>query len=134
MADRGQIKGGVLDGPLAFDNAISAQAAAIKHIESPVSGQADILMVPDLESGNMLAKQLEYLAGATGSGIVLGARVPIALTSRADGANARVASALLALLIVQHNRALQASDPKHPPSAQPAAAAPARKDDSRQRV
>ncbi|WP_029463516.1 bifunctional enoyl-CoA hydratase/phosphate acetyltransferase, partial [Serpentinimonas barnesii] len=68
MADRGQIKGGVLDGPLAFDNAISAQAAAIKHIVSPVSGQADVLMVPDLESGNMLAKQLEYLAGATGSG------------------------------------------------------------------
>ncbi len=104
MADRGQIKGGVLDGPLAFDNAISAQAAAIKHIVSPVSGQADILMVPDLESGNMLAKQLEYLAGATGSGIVLGARVPIALTSRADGPQSRVASALLALLIVQHNR------------------------------
>ena len=104
MADRGQIKGGVLDGPLAFDNAISAQAAAIKHIESPVSGQADILMVPDLESGNMLAKQLEYLAGATGSGIVLGARVPIALTSRADGANARVASALLALLVANHAR------------------------------
>ena len=104
MADRGQIKGGVLDGPLAFDNAISAQAAAIKHIESPVSGQADILMVPDLESGNMLAKQLEYLGGATGSGIVLGARVPIALTSRADGANARVASALLALLVANHAR------------------------------
>ncbi|MBA4254159.1 MAG: enoyl-CoA hydratase, partial [Comamonadaceae bacterium] len=104
MADRGQIKGGVLDGPLAFDNAISAQAAAIKQIESPVSGQADILMVPDLESGNMLAKQLEYLAGATGSGIVLGARVPIALTSRADGANARVASALLALLVANHAR------------------------------
>jgi len=104
MADRGQIKGGVLDGPLAFDNAISAQAAASKQIESPVSGQADILMVPDLESGNMLAKQLEYLAGATGSGIVLGARVPIALTSRADGANARVASALLALLVANHAR------------------------------
>ena len=125
MADRGQIKGGVLDGPLAFDNAISAQAAAIKHIESPVSGQADILMVPDLESGNMLAKQLEYLAGATGSGIVLGARVPIALTSRADGANARVASALLALLIVQHNRARQVAAPTRAlPLAQPAATAP----------
>ncbi len=126
MADRGQIKGGVLDGPLAFDNAISAQAAAIKHIESPVSGQADILMVPDLESGNMLAKQLEYLAGATGSGIVLGARVPIALTSRADGPNARVASALLALLIVQHNRARQVAAPTRAlPLAQPAATAPA---------
>ncbi len=126
MADRGQIKGGVLYGPLAFDNAISAQAAAIKHIESPVSGQADILMVPDLESGNMLAKQLEYLAGATGSGIVLGARVPIALTSRADGPNARVASALLALLIVQHNRARQVAAPTRAlPLAQPAATAPA---------
>jgi len=104
MADRGQIKGGVLDGPLAFDNAISAQAAAIKHIESPVSGQADILLVPDLESGNMLAKQLEYLAGASGSGIVLGARIPIALTSRADGPQARVASALLGLLVANNAR------------------------------
>jgi len=130
MADRGQIKGGVLDGPLAFDNAISAQAAAVKQIESPVSGQADILMVPDLESGNMLAKQLEYLAGATGSGIVLGARVPIALTSRADGANARVASALLALLIVQHNRARPAGSPRQGASAQPTA--PTGSDDSRQ--
>ena len=135
MADRGQIKGGVLDGPLAFDNAISAQAAAVKQIESPVSGKADILMVPDLESGNMLAKQLEYLAGATGSGIVLGARVPIALTSRADGANARVASALLALLIVQHNRARPAGSPKQSASAQPAASsAPASPDASRQRA
>ena len=98
MADRGQITGGVLDGPLAFDNAISAHAAEIKHIESVVAGDADILAVPDLESGNMLAKQLEYLAGATGSGLVLGARVPIALTSRADGPTARVASALLAVL------------------------------------
>ena len=85
-------------GPLAFDNAISAHAAEIKHIESVVAGDADILAVPDLESGNMLAKQLEYLAGATGSGLVLGARVPIALTSRADGPTARVASALLAVL------------------------------------
>ena len=98
MADRGQITGGVLDGPLAFDNAISAHAAEIKHIESVVAGDADILAVPDLESANMLAKQLEYLAGATGSGLVLGARVPIALTSRADGPTARVASALLAVL------------------------------------
>ena len=98
MADRGQITGGLLDGPLAFDNAISAHAAEIKHIESVVAGDADILAVPDLESGNMLAKQLEYLAGATGSGLVLGARVPIALTSRADGPTARVASALLAVL------------------------------------
>lgn len=104
MADRGQIKGGVLDGPLAFDNAISAHAAQIKGIRSPVAGDADILAVPDLESGNMLAKQLEYLAGGTGSGLVLGARVPIALTSRADGPRARVASALLGLLAVHNAR------------------------------
>jgi phosphate acetyltransferase len=104
MAERGQITGGVLDGPLAFDNAVSLQAAQIKHIESAVSGQADILAVPDLESGNMLAKQLEYLAGASGSGIVLGARVPIALTSRADGPSNRVASALLALLVAHNSR------------------------------
>ena len=105
MADRGQIKGGILDGPLAFDNAISLQAARIKNIASPVAGDADILVCPDLESGNMLAKQLEYLAGATGSGLVLGARVPIALTSRADGPATRVASALLALLAAHKNRA-----------------------------
>jgi len=104
MADRQQITGGTLDGPLAFDNAISAEAARIKQIQSHVAGQADILAVPDLESGNMLAKQLEYLAGATGSGVVLGARVPIALTSRADGPLARVASALLAQLIAHHRR------------------------------
>ena len=104
MADRGQIKGGVLDGPLAFANAISVHAAQIKGIRSPVAGDADILAVPDLESGNMLAKQLEYLAGGTGSGLVLGARVPIALTSRADGPRARVASALLGLLAVHNAR------------------------------
>ena len=96
MADRGQIAGGLLDGPLAFDNAISAEAARIKGIRSEVAGDADILVVPDLESGNMLAKQLEYLAGAAGCGIVLGARVPIALTSRADGEASRLASAALA--------------------------------------
>ena len=105
MADRGQIKGGLLDGPLAFDNAISAHAAHVKGIRSPVAGDADILAVPDLESGNMLAKQLEYLAGASGSGIVLGARIPIALTSRADGPAARVASALLVKLVAHHARA-----------------------------
>ena len=111
MSDRGQITGGVLDGPLAFDNAISAQAAHVKGIRSPVAGNADILAVPDLESGNMLAKQLEYLAGASGSGIVLGARIPIALTSRADGPAARVASALLVKLAAHHARskAAQAS-------------------------
>jgi len=104
MAERGQITGGILDGPLAFDNAISAHAAEIKHIESSVAGDADILAVPDLESGNMLAKQLEYLAGASGSGLVLGARVPIALTSRADGPMNRVASALLAQLAAHNAR------------------------------
>jgi phosphate acetyltransferase len=104
MADRGQITGGLLDGPLAFDNAISAHAAQIKNIVSPVAGDADILAVPDLESGNMLAKQLEYLAGASGSGLVLGARVPIALTSRADGPMNRVASALLAQLAAHNAR------------------------------
>lgn len=104
MADRGQIKGAILDGPLAFDNAISLHAAKVKHIESAVAGDADILVVPDLESGNMLAKQLEYLAGASGSGLVLGARVPIALTSRADGLMTRVASALLAQLAAHNAR------------------------------
>ena len=109
MADRGQISGAVLDGPLAFDNAISADAARIKGIESPVSGQADILVVPDLEAGNMLAKQLEYLAGASGCGVVMGARVPIALTSRADSALARMASAALAGVVA---RAQQLSSTK----------------------
>jgi phosphate acetyltransferase len=100
MADRRQIQGALLDGPLAFDNAISMEAAEIKQLTSPVAGDADILVVPDLESGNMLAKQLEYLAGASGSGVVLGARVPIALTSRADGPRARVSSVLLALRVM----------------------------------
>ena len=99
MADRGQITGGILDGPLAFDNAVSRLAAEVKGIKSPVAGQADILIVPDLEAGNMIAKQLSYLAGADSAGIVLGLRVPIALTSRADNAQARLAScALLALM------------------------------------
>jgi phosphate acetyltransferase len=104
MADRGQILGGVLDGPLAFDNAVSPEALKIKAITSSVAGQADILVVPDLESGNMLSKQLEYLAGASGSGVVLGARVPIALTSRADGPRARASSALLVKRIAHHYR------------------------------
>lgn len=107
MADRGQITGGTLDGPLAFDNAVSMEAVRIKGIQSLVAGDADVLIVPDLESGNMLAKQLEYLAGASTSGVVLGARVPIALTSRADGAHARVASAALALLLAHRNRSVQ---------------------------
>jgi phosphotransacetylase/acyl dehydratase len=98
MADRRQITGGILDGPLAFDNAVSEEAARIKGIESPVAGRADILVVPDLESGNMLAKQLEYLGEAQSAGIVLGARVPIVLTSRADSALTRMASCAVALL------------------------------------
>jgi phosphate acetyltransferase/phosphate butyryltransferase len=98
MADRGQIAGAVLDGPLAFDNAVSAAAARTKGITSPVAGSADILVVPDLEAGNMLAKQLEYLGGAASAGIVLGARVPIILTSRADPREARVASCAVALV------------------------------------
>ena len=110
MADRGQITGGLLDGPLAFDNAISMDAVRIKGIASAVAGQADILAVPDLESGNMVAKQLEYLAGACGSGLVLGARVPIALTSRADGPSVRVASAVLALLVAHQQRRQQAAN------------------------
>lgn len=104
MAERGQIRGGILDGPLGFDNAISRSAAKIKSIVSPVAGDADILAVPDLESGNMLAKQLEYLGGASCSGLVLGARLPIALTSRADGPLSRVASALLAKLAAHDAR------------------------------
>lgn len=104
MADRGQITGGQLDGPLAFDNAISPEAVRIKKIHSPVAGEAEILIVPDLESGNMLSKQLEYLAGATACGVVLGCKVPIALTSRADGPSTRMASALLAKLIAHDYR------------------------------
>ncbi|MGI4859111.1 MAG: bifunctional enoyl-CoA hydratase/phosphate acetyltransferase [Janthinobacterium lividum] len=103
MAERGQITGADLDGPLAFDNAISAAAARVKGIVSSVAGRADILVVPDLESGNMLAKQLEYLGGAKSAGIVLGARVPIILTSRADSREARVASAAVAVLIAHHH-------------------------------
>jgi phosphate acetyltransferase/phosphate butyryltransferase len=104
MTDRQQITGGLVDGPLAFDNAISEEAAKAKGIVSPVAGQADILVVPDLESGNMLAKQLEYLAEAHGAGIVLGARVPIALTSRADKPHSRMASCAIALLLARHKR------------------------------
>ena len=104
MADRGQIEGALLDGPLAFDNAVSEEAARIKSIRSEVAGRADILVVPDLESGNMLAKQLEYLGGASSAGIVLGARVPIILTSRADPREARVASCALALMLAHTYR------------------------------
>lgn len=101
MADRGQITGALLDGPLAFDNAVSPLAARAKHIRSQVAGLADVLVVPDLESGNMLAKQLEYLAGAQIAGVVLGARVPIMLTSRADSALSRLASCAVAVLYRQ---------------------------------
>ncbi len=99
MADRGQITGGILDGPLAFDTAVSEKAASIKKLVSPVTGQADILVVPDLESGNMLAKQLEYLGGAQLAGIVLGTRVPAILTSRADSAETRLTSCAVAVLL-----------------------------------
>ncbi len=104
MADRGQITGAILDGPLAFDNAVSVAAAQTKGISSPVAGQADILLVPDLEAGNMLAKQLSYLAGAEGAGIVLGARVPIVLTSRADSVRARLASVAVMALFASASR------------------------------
>jgi phosphotransacetylase/acyl dehydratase len=98
MADRGQITGGIVDGPLAFDNAVSEEAAKIKSLASPVAGKADILLVPDLEAGNILVKQLAYLAEAQGAGIVLGARIPIMLTSRADTVLARMASCAVALI------------------------------------
>src|SRR3954467_1310410 len=104
MADRGQIKGGVLDGPLAFDNAISKDAARIKGITSAVAGDPDILLVPDLEAGNMLAKQLTFLANADSAGLVLGARVPIILTSRADSVRSRIASCAVAMLTAHARR------------------------------
>lgn len=104
MADRGQITGGVLDGPLAFDNAIDAEAARIKGIRSEVAGRAQILLVPDLEAGNMLAKNLAYFAKADSAGIVLGARVPVVLTSRADSARARMASCAVAALYANARR------------------------------
>lgn len=105
MAERGQIIGGILDGPLALDNAINTGAAHIKRINSRVAGHADILVVPCIEAGNMLAKELEYLAAAETAGIVLGASVPIILTSRADKTNARIASAALAILTTAGEKA-----------------------------
>jgi phosphate acetyltransferase len=104
MAERGQITGGTLDGPLALDNAINEEAAAIKHIVSPVAGRANVLVVPDLEAGNMLAKSLSFLAGAAAAGIVLGARVPIILTSRADSVITRLASCAVASLVADARR------------------------------
>jgi phosphate acetyltransferase len=106
MAERGQITGGILDGPLAFDNAISPEAARIKGIESPVAGRAQVLVVPDLEAGNMLAKNLAYLAKADGAGLVLGARVPIILTSRADSVRSRMASCAAAVLYAHARRSI----------------------------
>jgi phosphate acetyltransferase len=105
MADRGQITGALVDGPLALDNAISPEAAKIKNIASPVAGRANVLVVPDLEAGNMLAKSLTFLAGADAAGIVLGAKVPIILTSRADTLTARLASCAVATLIAEARRA-----------------------------
>ena len=104
MADRGQITGGIVDGPLALDNAISLESVKIKKIESPVAGRANVLVVPDLEAGNMLAKSLSFLAGADAAGIVLGARVPIILTSRADAVTTRLASCGIAVLVAQARR------------------------------
>src|SRR5277367_2669144 len=104
MAERGQITGALLDGPLALDNAISEAAAAVKKIASPVAGRANVLVVPDLEAGNMLAKSLSFLAGADAAGIVLGARVPIILTSRADSLEARLASCAVAALVAKARR------------------------------
>lgn len=105
MADRGQITGGEIDGPLAFDNAISAEAARIKGIKSRVAGEAQILVVPDLEAGNMLAKNLTFLSGADAAGIVLGAKVPVILTSRADNVRTRMASCAVAMLLAHSRRA-----------------------------
>jgi phosphate acetyltransferase len=107
MAERGQITGGELDGPLAFDNAISLQAARVKGIKSPVAGRAQILVVPDLEAGNMLAKNLTFISKADAAGIVLGARVPIILTSRADSVRTRMASCAVATLLAHSRRATQ---------------------------
>jgi len=105
MAERGQIKGGILDGPLAFDNAISKDAAKTKGIKSPVAGDPDVLLAPDLEAGNILAKQLSFLANADSAGMVLGARVPVILTSRADSVRSRIASCAVAKLVAHARRA-----------------------------
>jgi phosphate acetyltransferase len=104
MAERGQIVGGIVDGPLAFDNAVSLSAARQKAITSPVAGLADVLVVPDLEAGNMLAKQMTFMGGADGAGIVLGARVPIIMTSRADDTRTRLASCAVAAILAASRR------------------------------
>jgi phosphate acetyltransferase len=117
MADRGQITGGILDGPLGFDNAISEEAARIKKIVSPVAGKADVLLVPDLEAGNILVKQLHYLAGAESAGIVLGTRAPIVLTSRADTVRTRLVSTAVMKLLVQAKRSEKAGEKRDLPYA-----------------
>jgi phosphotransacetylase len=104
MAERGQITGALLEGPLAFDNAISSQAAKTKGIISGVAGDSDILLAPDLEAGNILAKQLDFLANSDSAGVVLGARVPIILTSRGDGVRSRIASCAVAMLAAHQRR------------------------------
>jgi phosphate acetyltransferase len=109
MADRGQITGALLDGPLALDNALSPEAVAVKKIVSPVAGRANVLIVPDLEAGNMLAKNLTFLAKADAAGIVLGARVPIILTSRADSVRSRMASCAVAVLYAHARRRIAAA-------------------------
>ena len=113
MAERGQIARRALDGPLAFDTAVSMQAAAIKRLSSPVAGAADILIVPDLESGNMLAEQLEYFAGAHLAGIVVGAKAPMVLTSRAVPACARLASCAIAALFAEYEKSDKKTSPVH---------------------
>ncbi|HVJ58816.1 MAG TPA: bifunctional enoyl-CoA hydratase/phosphate acetyltransferase [Terrimicrobiaceae bacterium] len=113
MAERGQITGGILDGPLAFDNAISKQAAKTKNISSPVAGDPDILLAPDLEAGNILAKQLTFLANADSAGLVLGARVPIVLRSRADTVRSRIASCAVAALVAHARRKEQTRSVSH---------------------
>jgi phosphate acetyltransferase len=112
MADRGQITGALLDGPLALDNAISQESVQIKKISSPVAGRANVLVVPDLEAGNMLAKSLSFLAGADAAGVVLGARVPIILTSRADSVMTRLASCAVAALVAHARRQAAATGAK----------------------
>jgi phosphate acetyltransferase len=119
MAERGQIRGGVVDGPFAFDDAVSPAASRVKGIASPVAGRADIVVVPDLESGSMLVKQLDYLGDSQAVGIVLGARVPIALTSRADSALERVASCALALLVARTAKAQKPTQDEDPLVTQP---------------
>ena len=107
MSERGQIRGGIVDGPLGFDNAIDLNSAKIKGITSPVAGMADILLVPNLEAGNMLAKQLLYFANADAAGIVLGARMPIILTSRSDSIRVRLASVAVAKLLVENGKQIK---------------------------